>query len=171
MIKQTNFKEFLLKKEIKTICISIGGLYFAIGALSFLMMLVQKSFLNIAEPMPDDSFSKLMEVLHKIWRIYMPLLMGLGLSYLIFGFLFNKIKGKKFMINFVLGFLSLIWASAYSISSFEFIDVFSANSSNEIMHFKYISYFFASFGFIMVFALLTVPQFIIGKRIKKEIID
>jgi len=115
---------------------------------------------------PDESFTKLMTTLHDIWGIYMPLMILLGLIYVGFGLMFNKIRTKKFKINQLISFLSLGWVVGYTISSFEFIKLFSATTPQDFAFFGYISYVFAGIGFLVVFGMFTVPQYLIGKKIK-----
>ena len=170
MIKPLSFKQ-LFKKDIKTICLSIGGFYAVFGAFALLMVKLQSMMLSNFESSPDESFNNTLNVLHEIWIVYMPLMILLGLGYLTFGFFFNKIKANKYQINALLSILCLIWVIAYSISCIRYLDVFFAGMANDLEAFKYIGYGFAGFGFIAVFALMTVPQYIIGKRIKKQEIE
>ena len=170
MIKPISLKQ-LFKKDIKTICLTIGGFYAVFGAFAILMVKLQTIMLSNFESSPDESFTNTLKVLHEIWIVYMPLLIILGLGYLAFGFLFNKIKTNKYRINLLLSILCLIWVIAYAISCIRYMDVFFAGMANDFEAFKYIGYGFAGFGFVAVFALMTVPQYIIGKRIKTQETD
>jgi hypothetical protein len=98
----------------------------------------------------------------------MPYLIALGLGYLAFGLFFNKIETKKFQLNLLLSILCLIWVVSYAISCIKYMEVFFNEVPIDVKAFKFIGYVFAGFGFVAVFALLTVPQYIIGKRIKME---
>lgn len=170
MIKPISLKQ-LFKKDIKTICLTIGGFYAVFGAFAILMVKLQTMMLSNFESSPDESFTNTLNVLHEIWIVYMPSLIILGLGYLAFGFLFNKIKTNKYQINLLLSILCLIWAIAYAISCIRYIDVFFSGMPNDFEAFKYIGYGFAGFGFIAVLALMTVPQYIIGRRIKMQEIE
>ena len=117
---------------------------------------------------PDDSFTNIFNVLHKIWIVYMPLMVLLGISYIVFGLLYSRIKVNKFQINLVLSILSFIWVIAYALSCIKYLDILFADMAKDFEPFKYVGYVFAGFGFIVVIAAFTVPQYIIGKRIKKQ---
>ena len=167
MIKPISLKQ-LYKKDIKTICLSIGGFYTVFGLFAIMMVKLQSMMISNFESSPDESFTNTLNVLHEIWIVYMPLLSLLGIGYLAFGFFFNKINVNKYQTNLILSLLCLVWVIAYSISCIKYIDIFFAGMAKDFEAFKYIGYGFAGFGFIAVFALMTVPQYIIGKRIKKQ---
>ena len=119
-------------------------------------------------PQTDDSFTNTLKVLHEIWIIYMPFMILIGICYILFGLFFQKIKSNKFQFNLLLSILSLIWVLAYAISCIKYIKLFTSSFENDLLSFKYITYCFAGFGLIAVTALFTVPQYIIGKRIKQQ---
>lgn len=170
MIKKISFRE-LLKKDSTTICLSIGGFYTIMGIFALLIIKLQKlqtiSFSNFPTS-PDASFMNLVNELHDIWTIYMPLMIVLGLGYLAFGFFFNKLKTNKYKINLLLSILCLIWGIAYCNACIEYLDIFLAVMPNNIAISKYIIYATAGIGCITVLAVMTVPQYIIGKRIKEQ---
>jgi hypothetical protein len=170
MVHPTSQK-LLSEKDIKIICLSIGGFYAALGAFSLFMVKLQSMMFSTFGSSPDKLFDNALEVLHKIWVVYMPLLLLLGLGYLAFGFLFGKIKAYKYQINLFLSILCLIWGIAYAISCIEYFDAFFTLMANGFAAFKYSAYVFAGFGIIMVFALMTVPQYMIGRLIKKQEIE
>lgn len=170
MIRPINIKN-IFKKDIKTICLSIGGFYAVFGAFALLMIKIQTIMISNFDQQPDKSFSNTLNVLHKIWIVYMPFMILIGICYLIFGLLFQKIKTNKYQINLVLSLASLIWVIAYALSCIKYFDSFFVGFENDFAFFKYIAYGFAGFGFIAVFALFTVPQYIIGKRIKRQDIE
>lgn len=157
----------ILKKDPKQICIRLGAIYSGFGAFSYFILTMQKSMLSNFNTETSDEFAKLMTTLHEIWGIYMPLLFLLGLGYMAFGLFFNKISINKFKINQVISLISLLLVIGYTISSFEFFKIFSTNAQQDFEFFKYISYVFAGFGFFAIFVLMTVPQYIIGKKIKQ----
>ena len=170
MIKPISLKQ-LFKKDIKTICLSIGGFYAVFGVFAILMVKMQTIVLSNFESSPDESFTNTFKVLHEIWMVYMPFLIILGLGYLALGFLYDKIKTNKYQINLLLRILCLIWVIVYAISCIRYMDFFFAGMANDFEGFKYIGYGFAGFGFVAVFALMTVPQYIIGKKIKTQEAD
>ena len=167
MITSFRFKD-LFKKEVKSICIALGGFYSAFGLLALLMIKMQKLMIGSFEPIPDDSFQNTMNLLHRIWGSYMPFLILIGICYLLFGLFYNKIKANKYQINLVLSIISLIWVIAYSISSIKYVDVFLKTGEKDFEFFKYIGYIFVAFGFLAVLIVFTVPQYKIGKKIKEK---
>jgi hypothetical protein len=167
MIKSFSFRE-LFKKEVKIICLSIGGFYAAFGVLALLMVKMQNIMFSNFETKPDDSFQNTINILHKIWNGYMPFSILIGVCYLLLGLFYHKIKIDKYQINLVLSIISLIWVISYSISCVKYIDVFSKSAGSEFEGFKYIVYVIAGFGFLAVLAAFTVPQYKIGKKIKEQ---
>lgn len=167
MIKSFSFRD-IFKKEVKTICLSIGGFYAAFAVLALLMVKMQNIILSNFETKPDDSFQNSISILHNIWNVYMPFLILIGICYLLFGLFYHKIRADKYQINLILSILSLIWVISYSISCLKYTDAFFKSSMHEFETFKYIGYVFAGFGFLAVFAAFTVPQYKIGKRIKEQ---
>ncbi|MBI9056097.1 MAG: hypothetical protein JEY96_19910 [Bacteroidales bacterium] len=157
----------LLKKQAKTICLNIGVFYTIIGVFSFVMLKMQKTMITSFDT-PDDNFLQLMNVLHEIWSIYMPIMVFLGICYILFGLFFTKIEANKYKISLILRVLSIVWVIAYSISSIEFIKVFFESFGNGLEMFKYVAIPFAIFGFVAVAAIFTVPQYVIGKKILNQ---
>ena len=68
MIKSISLKQ-LFKKDIKTICLSIGGFYTVFGAFAILMVKLQTIMLSNVESSPDESFSNTLKVMAKIKMI------------------------------------------------------------------------------------------------------
>ena len=84
----------------------------------------------------------------------------------------SSLKDSKTLdINLVLSILSLIWVLFYGMSIAKNSDALFAGLENDIEIFKNIAYMFAGLGFIMVLALFTIPQYIIGKKIKSHNIE
>jgi hypothetical protein len=167
IIRPLNIKT-LFNKDIKIICLSIGGFYTVFGAFALLMVKIQKIMISNFDQQADKRFSNTLNVLHEIWIVYMPLMILIGVCYLIFGLLFKKIKTNKYQINLVLSIFSMTWVITYAISCIKYFYTFFAGFGNDFAVFKYIGYGFAGFGFIAVFALFTVPQYLIGKSIKRQ---
>jgi hypothetical protein len=167
MIKTFSFRD-LLKKDVKTICLSIGGIYAGFGVLALLMVKMQDFMFSYSETKLDDSFQNAMSILHSIWNLYMPFLIIIGICYLSFGLFYHKIKSDRYQINLVLSILSLIWVIAYSVSCLKYVDVFSKSATIGFEGFKYIVYVIAGFGFLAVLAAFTLPQYKIGKKIKEQ---
>ncbi len=96
MIKPISIKN-IFKKDIKTICLSIGGFYAVFGVFALLMVKMQTMMISNFDPKPDESFTNTLNVLHEIWIVYMPLMILIGISYIVFGLSFQKIKSKKLL--------------------------------------------------------------------------
>ena len=166
MAKSVNTKK-QLNKDARIISLSIGGFYLFFGGCALLMIMFQRSmFINMSAT--DDELVNYFIVLYDIWNVYMPLMMGVGVLYLLFGLVYNKLPGFHFQINLILGIISLLYFIAYAITSFENIDplIFEIPDGPEI--FENIEEVFMVFGFIGSLALFTVPQFIIGYKIRKQ---
>jgi hypothetical protein len=162
-----NNKQKKFRKIIKIICISLGGGYALIGLWGLLFMTLQSlmdaNFIQTQEP----QFIKYKEVLNGIWTVHLPLMILIGFGYLIFGLQFKRIKSNKFMINIVLSIISLIWTISYTGNCIFHWDILFDGMAHDPEIFYYLAYVYAIFGFVAVFALFTVPQYIIGKLIKK----
>jgi hypothetical protein len=153
----------IFKKDIKTISLSFGGFYIFIGGLALLM--IEVIMPNFA-PTSEEIFLKSIDILSDIWIIYMPLLIIIGISYLAFGFFSHKIKTSRFQINLLLSLLSLFWVISYMISNLRYLETFLTGFSDSGM--INIAYIFAGIGFLTVLALLTIPQYVIAKKIRKQ---
>jgi surface polysaccharide O-acyltransferase-like enzyme len=158
----------IFKNKTKLTCLVLGGIYAIFGSFSLLIILIQRLMISSFDPITDNSFMTSHNTLFKIWIIHMPLMVFIGLCYLIFGLLIKRIKSSKFQINLFLSIFSFVWVVTYLIRSIEYFNSFNMGMPNEFEYFKYISYVFAFFGFAVVTALFTVPQFFIGRMIKKE---
>jgi hypothetical protein len=170
MIESKSLKQ-LFRKDVRTICLSIGGFYVVFGAFAILMVKIQTMMLINVEGSASQSFINSLKILHEIWMIYMPLLIVLGLGYLLFGLLFKRLQAIRYQANILLSIFCLIWAITYSISCSRYFDVFFAGMTTDFEALKYVAYGFAGFGLLAVFVLLTVPQFVISKRLKVQRID
>ena len=156
----------IFKKDVRIICLTIGGFYTLFGTLALIMIKIQSIMISNFDQHPDRSFLNLINILHNIFIVYMPFMILIGVCYLVFGLLFKKIKTYKYEINLVLSLISLIWVIAYALGCLKYLVTFNDSFEIDFASFKYLVYGFAGFGFIAVFALFTVPQFIIGKKIK-----
>lgn len=106
-------------------------------------------------------------VLYGILKIHMPFMILIGISYIVFGLLFQKIRKNKFELNLLLSILSVIWVITYAVSSLKLINLF-LSELDEVEFFKYIARGFAAFGFITMLASFTIPQYYIGRAIRKQ---
>jgi len=166
MLESVKIKK-VFQKDVNKICISIGAFYAIIGLFSIGMIKLQELMTTAFETPPDESFSLYQDALHDIWYTYMPLMFVLGLFYLGFGLFYKKIITNKYVINLVLSIMSIVWVIGYTISTLNNADILFADLGED----KYLAYGFAGFGFIIVLAIFTIPQYIIGKRIKNLEID
>lgn len=168
-------KPFKIKKlfdnNISILSFSIGGYYVLFGVFALLMVRLQAMMLPDFITLSDDSFVDNLRVLHEIWIVYMPFLILLGTAYVLFGLFYKMIKKISFYINLALGILSLIWVIVYMINSVKYIDVFFANTEIEFDAIKNFGYVMSGFGFLAILATFTVPQYIIGRKIRKQEIE
>ncbi len=166
MLESVKIKK-VFQKDVNKICISIGVFYAIIGLFSIGMIKLQELMTTTFKTSTDERFSLYQDTLNDIWYTYMPLMFVLGLLYLGFGLFYKKITTDKYLINLVLSIMSIAWVIGYTISSMNNADILFADLGED----KYLVYGFAGFGYIIVLAIFTIPQYIIGKRIKNIEID
>jgi len=158
----------VLRNKTSAICIAIGGFYMVFGLLDLCMIIFQKMMISDIGQFPGMKFTNMLSLIHGIWIIYMPLMILLGIAYLIFGLLFHQISSHKFQINLVLSALSLIWVLAYVISCLPYMHLLISDFAFGQKWFGSLIYIITAFGFLVVFSLFTLPQFIIGMQIRKQ---
>ncbi len=158
-----------LNENPKQMCIGLGAGYAGFGIIALAMTEFQKLLLSrMDQPAPDKYFTDIMSNIHSVWELYMPLLILLGLLLIVFGLTFNRLKKHKYKISVFLGLLSLIWLTGYTVKSIEFIRLFNATTPFGTGHSGIITYIFAGAGLLFLFAMFTVPQYYIMKKIKSS---
>jgi hypothetical protein len=92
----------------------------------------------------------------------------LGLSYVLFGLFYYKIRFNRFLLNQIISVLFIAWALSYTYSSVDYLNAFT-----EVLPFQSDILSFAinalwGFGFIVVILFMSFPQYKIGKLIKAK---
>ncbi len=143
-----------------------GGIYAGFGILAWFMVLLQKGLMPymLDEPDVDESFIRLMSTLHKTWGTYMPLLILLGLTYIIFGLLLNKMQHRSFGIFLIIVILTLGWLAGYLVRTLQYPDLFMATDQGFS---DPVALVFAGIGTLFMLAFFTVPQFVIVRKLRK----
>ena len=158
----------IFKKDLHKAIMTIGALYSGFSVFALLIVFMQKLSISSVEDFADEEFMGLMNMLHSIWITYMPLLLLLGLTYVLFGFMYNKITFNRFLINQIISVLFIAWAVAYAYGSVDYIKIFVEliPFQNEII--STAMYVMTGVGFVVVFLFMSVPQYLIGKMIKAK---
>ncbi len=155
------------KDNPKQMCIGLGAGYAGFGIFALTMTEFQKLLLSkMGQPAPDKYFMDIMNNIHSIWELYMPLLILLGLLFVVFGLFFNRLKKYKYKISIFLGLISLAWLTGYMVKSVEFMKFFNAAIPFGTGHFGAITYIFAGAGLLFLVAMFAVPQYYIMKKFK-----
>ena len=158
----------LFKKEPKKIIRTIGLFYAGIGAWCFFGMFLMK--FTMADLQKDEEFSGFnttVEILQDIWTTYMPLLILIGIGMILFSFRFEQLKNRQVQIQTLILTISTIWVLFYSYACIPYIQAFQTISPEQ-EPFNILTYIFAIFGFGAVFALMTIPNYRILKKLKVE---
>lgn len=154
-----------IDKVPRIIAMTIGSVYTMMGTWMLLMVKFQAFTMNIGNQKPPADFMNLLNTLHDVLTFHMPFLIVLGLGYLAFGIWLQKLKDKKQPINLLLGLFSLLWAISYTIDSLEYIKMFKTQTPDETPFFRLFFSVTSTMGVTLAFAIFTVPQLIIGKKL------
>jgi hypothetical protein len=149
----------------------LGGAYALFGL--FVLAIVTMQSLMLSESMSDidESLTNSLSAMHNILKTYMPLLILLGIGYLVFGLFYNRIKSKRYQINLLLSILFIAWIAGYNVSYILNIDEFLGGFTNNNEVLKSTTYGYLIFESIIALAIITVPQYILGRAIKQNNIE
>jgi hypothetical protein len=166
-LANSKFSE-IFKKELHKAIMVIGALYSGFSLFALLIVFLQKTTMSGVSEVGDERFMNLMTQLHMLWITYMPLLFMLGLSYVLFGLFYYKIRFNRFLLNQIISVLFIAWALSYTYSSVDYLNAFT-----EVLPFQSDILSFAinalwGFGFIVVILFMSFPQYKIGKLIKAK---
>ena len=154
-------------KNIKIICFVAGGCYTIFGTIALLTVKLQKIALSDFHSFPNQDFTNPIGTMHTIWNNYMPYVVLIGLCYVVFGLLLNKLGSVKFSISVLLGIGSCIWAVLYNISYMDYSKLVTAMVPEGQGVIRIINSVFSVIGFVGVLGILTIPQFIISRKLWK----
>lgn len=129
---------------LRNIIIIIGSVVTIFSTIS----LMQVSMMDL------ESLNSIKEV----WKQFMPLLAIIGISYLIFGVLFEKISKNKLLIHILVCIASLLWFAFY---------VNALSSKISLEGFNNIVVYFYYLGIVFGFLIMIIPQLLIGIKIYK----
>lgn len=132
------------KETLRRIIIIIGSVVTLFSTIS----LMQVSMMNL------ESLNSIKEV----WKQFMPLLAIIGISYLTFGVLFEKVGNNRLLVHILVSIASLLWFIFYvnALSS-----KISLEGFNEIIVYSYYV------GIVFGFLIMIIPQLLIGIKIYK----
>jgi vacuolar-type H+-ATPase subunit I/STV1 len=157
----------LFKKESKKIIRTFGGFYAGIGAWCSFGLFLLTPFKNLPEDDELIGFNKTLEILQSNWSTYMPLLIIIGLGMIVFSYLFDRLNKYKVAIQTGILIVSIIWITTYLYSAIPFLESFKSISPEQ-ESFTSVSYVL---NFAFFFALLTIPNYIILKKLKVDETD
>ncbi|MEO9476233.1 MAG: hypothetical protein ABJG41_11885 [Cyclobacteriaceae bacterium] len=161
----------LFKKEPKKIIRTVGLFYAGIGAWCFFgLTLMNSTMSNFPKDEEFEGFNRTFEILQNIWTTYMPLLIIIGLGMVAFSYALERLNEQRIAIQTGILKVCTIWVIAYSIASIPYLEAFQSMSP-EHGAFNGLTYIFAIFGFGAVFALMTIPNFKVLKKLKAENTD
>lgn len=158
----------IFKKELHKAIMIVGALYSGFSLFALLIVFLQKSTISGMSEVADEKFIELMNQMHTLWLTFMPLLFLLGLSYVLFGFFYHKIRFNRFLLNQIISVFFIAWALSYTYSSVDYLNTFTESLpfQNEILSFVVNAMW--GFGFIVVILFMSFPQYKIGKLIKQK---
>ncbi len=158
--------EELAKKTVRLTSIMTGSIYSGFGIFAWFMVLLQKGMMPymLDDPDVDENFIRLMSTLHKTWETYMPLLILLGLIYIGFGLLLNKMQHRSFGIFLLIVIMTLLWLAGYLVRTLQYPDLFMSTGQGSSDPF---AMFFTGTGTLFMIAFFTVPQFVIARKLRK----
>ncbi|MCT4636844.1 MAG: hypothetical protein N4A72_03960 [Bacteroidales bacterium] len=161
----------LFKKYTRIICMLLGGAYALFGLFALAIVTMQSLMLSGSMSDIDESFTNSLSAMHSIFKIYMPLLILLGIGYLIFGIFYNRIKSKRYQINLLLSIMCIAWIAGYIVNNVLNVDELNAGFANNNEALKLMAYGYLIFGSIIALAIMAVPQYILGRAIKQNNIE
>ncbi|MEQ9466387.1 MAG: hypothetical protein RLN88_03195 [Ekhidna sp.] len=162
----------LFKKEPKKIIRTVGLFYAGIGAWCFFgLTLMNSTMSNFPKDEEFEGFNRTFEILQNIWTTYMPLLIIIGLGMVAFSYAYERLHEQRIAIQTGILIASTIWVIAYSIASIPYLEAFQSIAPEQNGIFNGLTYIFAVFGFGAVFALMTIPNYKVLKKLKAENTD
>jgi hypothetical protein len=167
MIDFPNLQEIKIK-ELKTICMVVGGFYSAYGLFSLGLTRLQSFMLTSIEPIAFEAevFDE-MHRAHDDMYSFMPLLVMLGLGYLLFGLFMHRATGQHMRMYFTLTILTLLWVGTYLYRS---LDNFMANRETLLTGVEFLDSITLAFtlgGSLFMLMLFVIPPIIIGNKLRQ----
>ncbi|WP_424963607.1 hypothetical protein [Ekhidna sp.] len=167
-MKPILFKE-LFKKEPKKIIRTVGLFYAGIGAWCFFGLKLMKSTVyNFPEDKELEGFNRTSQILQNIWTTYMPFLIMIGLSMVAFSFALERLKEQRIVIQTGILVVCAIWVIGYSVAFIPYLQAFQSIIPEQRGLLNGLNYIYTIFGFGAVFALMTIPNYKVLKKLKDE---
>jgi len=161
----------LFRKETKIIVRTVGIFYAIIGSWCLFGLTLQKSMVkDFSENEDFQAFSGIHEILQSIWTKFMPILILIGIGMVIFSYLLDRIHEQQIIIQKSILAICSIWVIAYTVASIPYIRALYSLSP-DIPLFKTITHIFTVFGFGMVLAIVTIPNYKILRKMQAEKVD
>ena len=160
------------QKEIRIIALAVGGFYvfFSLYGLFFNKYLTD--FFSSPPGSDRNPSVAMMHSFQSLYNNYMPYLAIIGIAFLLFGILYEKIKTVALPVFAVLAISAVVWSLYYSFGakeSFESFDtVFIRDlppAMDMMKDWMRVAYIISAFFMIAVF---TGPQIILGIKVWKD---
>jgi hypothetical protein len=153
-------------KEIKTICIVIGAFYAAYGLFSIGILSFQSFFANQIEPGAFEA-DVLDDLQHSFIHgfSFMPLLVMLGLGYILFGVFLHRLVEQHLKIYLILAILTLLWVATYLLGSY---NIFMVNREAMLTGNEFMNIFMKTFkigNFFIFLMIFIVPLIVMGNKL------
>jgi hypothetical protein len=151
-------------KHIKVICIITGFSYAGVAAMGVLVVLLQMIMLASFNAQPTEW--GLIHEIHLLFLTYLPIILLLGFSYIMFGFNFKKLKAGIYKVHFALRVISILIPIAYCV---HILVIYYANHSDThdvLVVPAIIQYIFNFIGILALIASFSIPQYFIHKKVK-----
>ena len=167
----------LKTKEIKIFIALLGGGYAGYGSINaFSLWFQQKMFDSFPSDdslfSTDSSISPFLETMMQmsdVMQTFMPLLVLLGLSYLLLAAFLEKVGDFGFGLSIILAVLSIAWVVGYAISSAGYLNSFSEFGGETFPGFGKFAMIAGVSGFVQFIGIFVVPQILIIRWVSKNI--
>jgi len=152
-------------KHIKVISLITGFAYAGVSALVILIVFLQKLMLASFNNGPSEVLVKFNEI-HLIFLIYFPMVLVLGVAYILFGFRFKELKLNIYKVSLVLRVVSIILPIVYLIHILTVIPEFNNGMDHAPLIFYIVQFIFGIFGLLVLLAAFSLPQYFIHRKVK-----
>ncbi|MBX9851894.1 MAG: hypothetical protein K2X86_09060 [Cytophagaceae bacterium] len=160
------------QKEIRIICLAVGGFYVFFSLYTLFLNSYIASFFSNLPGSERNPTVMMMQNFQTLYDNYMPYLAIIGIAILLFGLLYLKIKAFAIPLFVVLSAGTIAWALYYSFGAndsfrafeglFNYNDVPQMAFMKDWINVAYLISIFTTLGFFVA------PQIILGVKVWKD---